>query len=59
LEAVMEPFYPRAGKGWHLHPLRTMMRIQLMQQWYALSNPAMEEALYEISSMPRSLLHRA
>jgi len=30
-----------------------MLRIHLMQQWYALSDPAMEEALYEIASMRR------
>jgi IS5 family transposase len=53
LEAVIEPHYPRAGKGSHPYPLRTMLRIHLMQQWYALSDPAMEEALYEISSMRR------
>jgi IS5 family transposase len=28
-----------------------MLRIHLMQQWYALSDPAMEEALYEIAPM--------
>jgi len=28
-----------------------MLRIYLLQQWYGLSAPAMEEALYEISSM--------
>ena len=47
LEAVIEPNYPRAGKGRHPYPLRTMLRIHLMQQWYALSDPAMEESLYE------------
>ncbi|AAW74267.1 IS1479 transposase [Xanthomonas oryzae pv. oryzae KACC 10331] len=25
-----------------------MLRIHLLQQWYALSDPAMEEALHEI-----------
>jgi hypothetical protein len=30
-----------------------MLRIHMMQQWYALSDPALEEALYEISSMRR------
>ena len=53
LEDVIEPHYPRAGKGRHPYALRTMLRIHLMQQWYALSDPAMEEALYEISSMRR------
>jgi len=53
LEAVVEPHYPRAGKGRHPYPLRTMLRIHLMQQWYAQSDPAMEESLYEIASMRR------
>ena len=26
----------------------TMLRIHFLQQWYALSDPAMEDALYEI-----------
>ena len=30
-----------------------MLRIHLMQQWYALSDPTMEETLYEIASMRR------
>jgi len=33
--------------------LSTMLRIHFMQQWYALSDPAMEDALYEIESMRR------
>lgn len=42
---------PKAGRGRHPYRLETMRRIHLMQQWYALSDPAMEEALYEIVSM--------
>jgi len=53
LGAVIEPHYHRAGKGRHPYPLRTMLRIPLMQQWYALSDPAVEGALCEISSMRR------
>jgi len=34
-------------------PAATMLRIHFMQQWYALSDPAMEDALYEIESMRR------
>ena len=30
-----------------------MLRIHFLQQWYALSNPAMEDALYEMESMRR------
>jgi len=28
-----------------------MLRIHCMQQWYSLSDPAMEDALYDIASM--------
>ncbi len=28
-----------------------MLRIHLLQNWFALSDPAMEEALYEITSL--------
>jgi IS5 family transposase len=30
-----------------------MLRIHLLQQWYALSDPAMEEALIEVPTMRR------
>lgn len=53
LETVIEPRYPRAGKGRHAYPLSKMLRIHLMQQWCALSDSAMEESLYEIASMRR------
>ena len=51
LLALIEPHYPKAGRGRHPYALETMLRIHLLQQWYALSDPAMEEALYEIASM--------
>lgn len=54
LLAVIEPYYPTTGRrGRPLMPLSTMLRICLLQQWYALSDPAMEDALYEIESMRR------
>lgn len=31
--------------------METMLRIQLLQQWYALSDPGMEEAQHDIASM--------
>jgi len=34
-------------------PLERILRIYFMQQWYGLSDPAMEDALYEIESMRR------
>ena len=35
------------------YPLATMLRIHLLQQWYDLSDPAMEEALIEVPTMRR------
>ncbi|WP_202844159.1 IS5 family transposase [Luteimonas saliphila] len=51
LLALIEPHYPKAGRGRHPYAMDAMLRIHLLQQWYALSDPAMEEALYEIASM--------
>jgi len=51
LESIIEPHYPKAGNGRRPYPLTTMLRIHCMQQWYSLSDPAMEDALYEIASM--------
>ena len=51
LVALIEPHYPRAGGGRKPYPLETMLRIHLLQNWFSLSDPAMEEALYEITSM--------
>lgn len=54
LEAIIAPHYPKAGRrGRPPMPLGTMLRIHFMQQWYALSDPGMEDALYEIESMRR------
>lgn len=33
------------------YPLETMLRIHLLQNWFSLSDPAMERALYRITSM--------
>ncbi|WP_299204088.1 IS5 family transposase [uncultured Amphritea sp.] len=51
LVAVIEPYYPKAGNGRRPYPLETMLRIHCMQHWYNLSDPAMEDALTEITSM--------
>src|SRR5437899_2699715 len=49
LESLIEPVYPKAGRGRHPYALQTMLRIHLMQNWFGFSDPAMEEALYEIA----------
>ena len=51
LLVLIEPHYPKAGRGRRPYPLATMLRIHFLQQWYALSDPAMEEALYEIAPL--------
>ena len=51
LHKIIEPHYPMAGRGRQPYPLQTMLRVHLMQNWFGLSDPAMEEALYEIGSM--------
>ena len=48
---LIEPFYPKAGNGRPPYPLKVMLKVHLMQNWFGLSDPAMEEALYEIASM--------
>jgi len=53
LEAIIEPHYPKAGNGRQPYPLSSMLRIHVMQHWYNMGDPAMEDALYEIQSMRR------
>ena len=50
---VVKKHYPMAGNGRHPMPMERMLRIYFMQQWYGLSDPAMEDALYDIESMRR------
>jgi len=53
LEAVIELHYPKVGPkgGRRPFPLARMLRIYCLQQWYNLSDPGAEEALYDIQSM--------
>jgi len=52
---LIEPYYPRTSSkgGRPPYPLETMLRIHLLQQWYDLSDPAMEDALIEVATMRR------
>ncbi|WP_444932661.1 IS5 family transposase [Microbulbifer sp. JTAC008] len=51
LEAQITPCYPQGKRGRQPYPLSVMLRIHCMQLFYNLSDPAMEDALYEIESM--------
>jgi len=48
---LIAPFYPTAGKGRHPRTLEQMLRIYFLQQWFNLSDPSVEEALYDSASM--------
>jgi IS5 family transposase len=48
LVQVVDPHYPRAKTGRPPFEIETMLRIHYLQQWFALSDPAMEEALHDM-----------
>ncbi len=53
LLAVIEPHYPKAGGGRQPLGLEKMLRIYFLQQWFDLSDPAAEDAIYDSESMRR------
>ena len=50
---LIEPVYPKAGNGRPPVGLERMLRIYFLQHWFNLSDPAVEEALYDSLSMRR------
>ncbi len=53
LIALIEPHYPKAGRGRRPHDLERMLRIYFLQQWFNLSDPQAEDAIYDSESMRR------
>ena len=52
LAAVIEPYYPKAeGAGRPPVGVERMLRIHFLQHWFNLSDPAVEEALYDSRAM--------
>ena len=47
LEALIEPHYPNGENGRPPVGLSIMLRVYFLQQWFNLSDPGAEEALYE------------
>src|ERR1700746_389071 len=47
------PFYRKRGKAPPPVGVERMLRIYFLQQWFNLSDPAVEEALYDSSAMRR------
>lgn len=53
LEAKIEPYYPKAGKRRRPYPLSVMLRSHVVQVTHNLSDPAMEDMLYEVETVRR------
>ena len=53
LEERIRPFYSKAGKGRRPYPLAVMLRIHCVQLFHNLSDPGMEDLLYEAESVSR------
>ena len=53
LMAVVEPYYPRGEGGRQPMGLEKMLRIYFVQQWFDLSDPAAEDAIYDSESIRR------
>jgi len=48
---LIEPVYPKPGNGRPPIGVERMLRIYFLQQWFNLSDPAVEEALYDSLAM--------
>ena len=53
LEALIEPHYPKAGNGRQPVGLAILLRVYFLQQWFNLSDPGAEDALYESPALRR------
>src|SRR4051812_9957244 len=47
----LRPLYPKGERGRPPVALERMLRIHFLQQWYALADQAMEEALYDSQAL--------
>ena len=55
LVELIAPYYPEGKNGRPPFALETMLRIHFMQQWFSLSDPAMEEAFFDVPVYRHSL----
>jgi IS5 family transposase len=53
LVALIEPQYPQPGRGRPPLGVERMLRIYFLQQWFDLSDPQAEDAIYDSESMRR------
>jgi transposase, IS5 family len=47
LVALIAPYYPEGRNGRPPFSLHSMLRVHFLQQWFSLSDPAMEEAFFD------------
>lgn len=52
---LIRPYYSTGALGRKPMPLFMMIKIYCLQQWYQLSDPAMEEAIYDRNSFQKFL----
>jgi IS5 family transposase len=45
---LITPYVPEGRRGRPPFAVQTMLRIHFMQQWFTLSDPAMEEAFHDV-----------
>jgi transposase, IS5 family len=50
---LIEPHYPKPGNGRPPIGIERMLRMYFLQHWFNLSDPAVEEALYDSQAMRR------
>ena len=48
LVALIAPYHPEGRTGRPPFALETMLRVHFLQQWFSLSDPAMEEAFFDV-----------
>ena len=48
LVQLIAPYYPEGRNGRPPFALETMLRVHFLQQWFTLSDPAMEEAFFDV-----------
>jgi IS5 family transposase len=53
LLAVVAPHYPKGERGRPPIGLERMLRVYFLQQWYALADEALEDALYDSQALQR------
>ena len=47
MEAIVEPYYPSGRRGRPVKPLKIMLRMYFVQNWFGLSGSAIEDAVYD------------